>query len=200
MALVTIAEVKTFVAGDGVTDITGVNDTVLTECVLAAGEEIVESTSRIWEKASQTEVLDGDAAKGKCGEILTLRRFPVVYAPPTDALTVTENGVSLVVAAGYSLSAGVIVKGHGLEDRCRLVRATGAWAPGIQNITVVYPAGFATVPARIKYVAKELSWLYYQEGRKVGLGSVSEAGSSRGLVHQLSELSRDILAQARRYS
>lgn len=197
MPLVTIAEVKTWVAGDGVSDITGVNDTVLTECVLAAGEEIIEETSRIWEKAAFTEVFDGDAAKGKSGEILTLRRFPVTY--PGDAITVTENGVSLVVAAGYSLSAGVIVKGHALEDRCRLVRTTGAWAPGIQNITVGYSAGFATIPSRIKFVAKELAWLYYQEGRKVGLGSVAQAGSSRGLVHQLSQISRDILAQARRY-
>jgi hypothetical protein len=186
-----------WVAGDGIT-VVSVDAAVMTDCIAAAGEEIIEATSRIWEKATQTQVFDGESAAGKCGELLILRRFPVTY--PADAVTVSENGVSLVVAAGYSTSAGVIVKGAGLEDRCRLVRTTGAWAPGVQNITVGYTAGFTAIPTRIKYVAKELSWLYYQEGRKVGIDNVAQGGSSRGLAHKLSDLSRDILAQARRWA
>ena len=113
MALVTKAEVQTWVAGDG-QSVPTVDATVLDECIAAAGEEIIEETSRIWEKSTVTEIFDGDAAKGKCGEILTLRRFPVNYNPPTDVLTVTENGVSLVVAAGFSLSAGVIAERLGV--------------------------------------------------------------------------------------
>jgi len=204
MPLVTAAEVKGWVAGDGVTTITGVNDTVLDACIAAAGEEIIQESSRIWEKATISEFLDGDAAAGSCGEILLLRRFPVSY--PADAVTVTENGIALVVAQGYSPTADMLVKNAGLEERCRLLRQNTSlygigWAPGVQNITVGYSAGFTagSIPERIKYVAKELSWLYYQEGRKVGVDNVAQAGSSRGLAHKLSDLSRDILAQSRRF-
>ena len=198
MALVTAQEVKDWVAGDGTTNITGVNDTVLTSCIAAAGEEIIQESTRIWEKAAQTEVFDGNAAVGRNDELLLLRRFPVTY--PSDAITVTENGVALVVGAGYALNAGVLVKNAGLERHCQLIRITGCgWAPGVQNVTVTYSAGYTAVPDRIKFVAKELAWLYYQEGRKVGLDDVAQAGSSRGLAHKLSALSRDILARARRY-
>jgi hypothetical protein len=203
VALVTTQEVKDWVAGDGTTTITGVNDTVLTACIAAAGETIIEESARIWEKGAVSEVLDGSAADGSCGEILLLRRFPVTY--PADPITVTENGVALVVAQGYAPTAGVIVKGAGLEDCCRLIRhnaspyGLGGWAPGIQNISVSYQAGFTVVPDRIKYVAKEFSWLLYQEGRKVGVDHVAQAGNARTLVHKLSDLSRGILARARRW-
>jgi hypothetical protein len=196
VALCTRAEVQALVAGDGIT--TPVVDTALLDaCIATAGELIVEETSRIWEVATIAEVLDGDAAVGNNGEILILRRFPVTY--PTDALTVSENGVSLVVAAGYSTSAGVIVSGAQLEDRCRLVRRGQAWAAGIQNISVGYKAGFAAVPARANFCARELAWLCYQQGRKIGMDQVAQAGSSRHLITQLSEMSQKFLRDARRF-
>lgn len=203
MALCTSAEVLSLVAGDGITTPT-VDAALMTAVIATAGELIVEETSRVWELTTIAEVLDGDAANGKHGELLLLRRFPVTY--PTDALTVTENGVSLTVAAGYSTSAGVIVKGAQLEDRCRLIRknaspygCAAAWAPGVQNISIGYKAGFATVPARINYVARELAWLCYQQGRKIGIEQVAQAGSSRSLITKLSEMSQSILRDARRF-
>jgi hypothetical protein len=201
MALVTTQEVKDWVVGDSVGSITGVNDTVLTACIAAAGEAIIEETSRIWEKAAFTERLNGDGVAGKLGEILMLRRFPVTF--PADAITVTESGTALTVAQGYSTSAQVIVEDAGIESRCSLIRASGGarlgWLAGVQNIVVTYQAGFASIPERIKFVAKELSWLFYQEGRKVGIDNVAQAGNSRALVHKLSEMSQAILREARRF-
>jgi hypothetical protein len=201
VALCTRAEVQALIAGDGVNTPT-VDTALLDACIATAGELIVEETSRIWETpAAIAEVLDGDSARGKYGEILVLRRFPVTY--PTDPITVTENGVSLVVAAGYSTSAGVLVKGAGLEDRCRLIRGNSngyiGWACGTQNIAVGYKAGFTPVPARANMCARELAWLLYQQGRKIGVDQVSQAGSSRHLISQLSDMSQKFLADARRW-
>lgn len=196
MALCTSAEVLSLVAGDGLSTPT-VDATLMIAVIATAGELIVEDTSRVWEVTTISEVFDGDRAAGESGEVLMLRRFPVTY--PTDTLTVTENGVSLTVAAGYTTSAGVIVKGAQLEDRCRLVRRGQSWAAGVQNITVGYKAGFTAVPSRINYVARELAWLCYQQGRKIGIDQVSQAGSSRHLITQLSEMSQRILAEARRW-
>lgn len=209
MALVTIQEVKDWVVGDGVTSVTGVNDAVLTACVAAAGEVIIDESTRIWEKAAGlVDTFDGDDAFGPSGELLVLRRFPVIYNVSTDPLTVSENGKTLAATAGYTTTADVVIKGVGIENKAVLIRRNVSagplpsllgWAPGKQNVTVTYNAGFAAVPERIKFVAKELSWLMYQEGRKVGVDNVAQAGSSRALVHKLSALSQQILLDARRY-
>ena len=80
MALVTSAEVLGWVQGDGQTPITGYDATVLTACIAAAGEAIVDYTSRFWEKTPvAAEYFDGDRASGASGEILVLRRFPLIY-------------------------------------------------------------------------------------------------------------------------
>lgn len=200
MALVTTQEVKDWVAGDGVTTISGVNDTVLTACIVAAGEVINDYTSRVWERTTFTRYLNGDDAYGADGERLRLDRshFPLTY--PTDTVTVSENGVSLSVGQGYTTSVAVLIENAGLEMPAVLVRqgssiwqGWGGWSPGRQNIQASYFAGFVTIPESIKYPAKELSWLLYQEGRKVGIDNVAQAGSSRALVHRLSAMSIEIL-------
>jgi len=196
MALVTTAEVQAFVAGDGINTPT-VDATLLTACIAAAGEVINDYTSRVWERAQFTRYLNGDDAYGKNGERLRLDRshFPLTY--PTDPITITENGVSLSVGQGYSVNAAVLVENAGLEMPGILVRQNAfyglGWSPGRQNIQATYWAGYTTPQESIKYPAKELSWLLYQEGRKVGIDNVAQAGSSRALVHKLSALSQEIL-------
>jgi hypothetical protein len=199
--LVTKQEVKDWVVGDGVGSVTGVSDPVLDACIAAAGELIIAETSRIWEKASFTERFNGDSALGKLGELLVLKRFPVTF--PADAITVTESGTALTVAQGYSTSAGVIVEDAAVENRCSLIRVSGgarmSWLAGVQNIVVTYSAGFATLPEGCKQAAKELSWLCYTQGRKSGVESVSQAGSSRSLISQLSWPAQQWLKDARRW-
>jgi len=198
VALCTVADVQALVAGDGISTPV-VDSALLTSCIAVAGELIVEETARIWEKAtSLTEYFDGDSADGKCLDILKPRRFPLYYAPPGDPITVTENGIALVVAQGYTTSADVIVKGVGLEFKGSLIRRNQSWAAGRQNIVAIYNAGFTAVPGRINFVARELSWLCYQQGRKIGVDQVSESGSSRHLITQLSKASQRILELARR--
>lgn len=207
MALVSTAEVQAWVAGDGAS-LPTIDATLLTECIAAAGELIVDETSRVWEVTTISDVLDGDSASGKHGQILFLRRFPVTY--PTDPITITENGVALTVGAGYSTSANVIVKNAGAERTCQLIRqgsnlpwygssSYALWSPGCQNITVSYKAGYTTIPTRIKSVAKELAWLIYQRGRYTGVELVSAEGTSRKLISSLSDFSQAILADARRF-
>lgn len=202
MALVTSAEVTAWVAGDGVS-VPAVDAGTMTACIAAAGEYINDYSSRVWESTAFTRYLNGDDAYGKNRDRLRLDRshFPVTY--PTDAVTVSENGSALTVGQGYSVSVGVIIENAGLEVPAVLVRQSAlygsGWIPGRQNILVTYKAGFATVPETIKCAARELTWLLYQEGRKVGIDNVTQGGSGRSLIHQLSALSLDILNGKRVY-
>jgi len=199
MALVTAANLLKWVQGDGETPVSGYDASVVDTCIAAAGDAIVDYTSRVWEKTPITEYFDGDRAAGVRSQILILKRFPVFYAPPGDNITVTENGLALVVGQGYTTTADVIVKNVGLESHARLIRTCGSWACGVQNILVTYPAGFASVPVRISQVAEELAWLMFLEGRKVGLAAATNLNNSRTLISSLSDFSKAILADAKRF-
>jgi hypothetical protein len=206
VALVTNAEVIAWVEGGGAAPISGYDASTLTASIAAAGEIIVGQTSRIWEKTGVVEYFDGDAALGKYGEQIKLRRFPVIYPVSNpDVFTVSENGVSVALLAGYTTLSGALVKDANLDRPCSLLRVgTGpsgrlSWARGVQNIQVSYTAGYATLPESIKAVAKELAWLIYQQGRKTGLDSLSESGASRKLISALSWGAQLTINQAQVY-
>jgi hypothetical protein len=204
MAYVTNAEVQAWVIHGG-TALTSVDTSLLDSCIAAAAQYIADDSGRIWEKAAYTRNLDGNAVIGKYGEILRLpsNLFPV---SATDPFTLTENGIALVVAQGYSTTADAILVNAGLEEPGKLVRQTSQtrfvrpgspWAPGVQNITTTFSAGPTTTPEDIKLVAKELSWLFYQDGSFVGVVSYSKGGAASTISLKLSDVARGILDRRR---
>jgi len=187
--------------------------------VLAA---LAESTSayitrrtrrRVAPPAQETEIHDGDGrrVRGKWREVLVLNWHPIL---DPGALTVTENGVALAVASGYSTTADVIV----IPDKGRLIRrptfqTSGpvptrtldlGWAPGIQNISVACRGGYdATaapssanaIPSDLIQVARELVHTFFRESRRGGRTNVNRAGQSTNFDRDLSPVAKAILDQ-----
>lgn len=183
----------------------GATDAVLERCLLAATVYFEQQTSRVFAKpgSAYSTVLNGNDADGKLGEILLLPRGhrPVIHSTP-DFVTVTENGVSLTVAIGYSTTADVIVEHANEDKRARLIRRPtvrpmlaydqfveklGYWAPGIQNITASYYAGYASgsIPEDVEQAVCEIALLLYRNPNLVGVASKGRAGHSAALTKEL---------------
>ena len=160
--IVTVAEVKTFL------NITvSTFDTQVSDFIDAASQMIVNRVGDIAGSPTRDEWYDGGAAQ------ILLRHTPI-----QSITSITESFGSSVV---YTLTPQVLDSGT----------ATGAWgysvdlttglltrrvsgiatrfAVGVQNIHVVYVAGYATVPADIKQATKLMlqhMWVTQRGGSK----------------------------------
>jgi len=111
------------------------------------------------------------------------------------------NGVALTIAAGYSTTAGVVLRGVNMDSRCELVRNYSPWSSGIQNILVGYKCGWSLdvpsdpqpVPARVIQLANCLSWMIFQEPQWLGKLSVAAQGSAVTLSKDLPPAEADTL-------
>jgi hypothetical protein len=177
-------------------------DTMLGNCIDAALELMEWHTGRTILSAAQTVSLNGDDAGGRFGEVL---RLPKGHRPVTVVTSITENGVALTSAAGYSTTVDVIIDGLDKDAPCRLVRRTipglqvrgdttvNRWRAGVQNIAVVYTAGFTdagpdVVPESLKLLNAKLAWLIWKG--PIHAGQVSKSKATRGMsyLNQLSEM------------
>lgn len=176
--------------------------------VLASSQRYVEDyTSRKFELVSYTELFDGDNASGKYHEVIQLNRGRW----PAAITSVAENGVTLSTAAGYSTTANVIIVGQNEERPMRLIRAlsqppslssprsTPGWAPGVQNITVVYGAGYAAnvMPAVVVQAVLEVAYVMLRTGRTVNVSSQGKGGHTVALMRDLSPATKQALDQIR---
>jgi len=180
-------------------------DPVLNACLDAASAYVESETSRVFQSDARAVKLDGNAADGRFLDVL---RLPSGHRPVTAIGSVTENGIVLVAAEGYTATADVIIDGLN-AGACRLIRRgatqgldqsyyrVGAWAPGVQNIAVSYTAGPATVPSDIQIVACEAAWLAFRAGHHVGLSSKAAGGRAATFTGQLSEWAKQVLARYR---
>lgn len=180
---------------------TGLNATVLQAVVDAATRAIQDYCGRAFLQATYTEILDGNQAVGRWHDrmMLDARNTPVAYNPPTDNVTVTEDGISLTVASGYSPSAGVIISGAGQQGYpCVLIRQGGSgWSPGQQNVTVTYKGGVAAADEGLKQVCRELAWRMFQQARASGLSSSVGGGKSSAFTSDIPDYLKRILDSRR---
>lgn len=198
--LSSLASIRSYAA----TQLDTTADAGLTAALEAASDWIQKDGSRIYETATYTETLDGDEAGGSSRELLLLDRG---HRPASSITSVTENGVALTVASGYSTTAAVIVKNLNKERGAILIRQPSApsglalpgaalgWAPGFQNITVVKVAGYASnaIPDAIEQTCNELAWLMFRANKAVGVASSSKAGHSTQWEKRLSPTARRAL-------
>lgn len=163
--------------------------------------------------AAAVDIYDGDGehVRGRYREQLYLRNFPVI-----SVTSVTENGVALTTASGYSTTADVIIDPGAARRSARLIRRTTrsgtlaapplgvmpwGWAAGVQNISVTVRAGWGktSVPDDLVQVAAELTWLIHKEGAKVGAASVGRASMNTTFLRNLSQSAQRILDSYRRF-
>ena len=126
--LVSLAEAKAELGWSGETDTDEDQLVAMIEAVSAACESY---TNRVWRQRTFTEVLSGDGGS----ELI------VDHAPILSITSVTENGTA-VAASGYAANVSTITRLSGYTAQ--------AWTAGVRNITVVYVAGTADVPADVR--------------------------------------------------
>jgi uncharacterized phiE125 gp8 family phage protein len=133
-ALCALADVKAFLGITG-----SATDAVLQSLVTNASALIESYCSRVFARATYTETRNGNG-----GSRLFLANSPVsaVSAVAIDGQTIPAASGPLTT--GYAFDAGVIY----LRGYC--------FNRGVQNVTVSYTAGFATVPADVAQACIEL--------------------------------------------
>lgn len=131
--LVTAGEVTT-----AVPSLTGSAD--LSALITAASLAVENYCNRVFEQVAVTETHDGGDAP-----FLFLRRPPIA-----SVATVTINGTALDNTGGdawsFNANTGELVRGDGRDHP----RFSSCWPAGVQNVTVLYTGGYATVPGPVK--------------------------------------------------
>jgi|CXWL01.1.fsa_nt_gi hypothetical protein len=158
MSLTTLATVKAF------KNITGTqHDAEIARLILAVDAFVANYVQRTIEQATVTEY-----HSTRSGQVsLRLRQYPVA------SITSLYDDAERVYGSDTVLAASDYV----LEDaNAGIVTLDGtAFDVGINNVKVVYVAGYATVPADLAQAAVELVWLTRDLGDKALLGIQSQS-------------------------
>jgi len=171
MALTTVADYKVHakISGSG-------EDTRLAAILAAAEAWLIDRVGREFVQATYTHTFDGNG-----GESLQLREYPV-----TSITSVTEKfpggSTAVLDSETYRLKAKSGLLYRTFTGRSRFPRQTAAswltdtdggngfgnaylWNQGYQNYTVVYVAGYATIPDNLKYtIYRIIDWFYKSAG------------------------------------
>ena len=137
-------------------DLTG-HEAAASAAIAQASAYIQAYTDQVLEEVDDDEaVFDGPARD---------RRLFLPQLPVTEIAEVVEDDEVLTVDDDYKLGA------HGL-----LWRIGAYWASGIQNISVTYKHGYATIPADIAAVCARVAARIYQAGLRA-----AETGGVAGI-------------------
>lgn len=142
--LATLQDLKDFLKMTETTD-----DDKLYDLLRDADAEVLERCGRNFEQATVTEYHDGE-----CSNRILLDEYPVA------SVTSVHDDVDRVYGADALIDAADYV--------CRiktgeLIYENGCFADGINNVKVVYVAGYATVPRDIKLACVKLAAANYIE-------------------------------------
>ncbi len=137
------------------------DDALLTRLVTAASQFIQTWLGRQTAVQTYTEVRDGTG-----GRLLAFANVPV-----TAVASLVIDGMPILPAAD-ALSPGFLFSGSMLYlQGYRFTR-------GVQNVAVVYTAGFAATPPEIEQACIELVALRYKERDRIGHVSKSVSGET----------------------
>lgn len=200
MPLTTVDRVLSWVKKDNTFDPSRQSE--LERCIASASRVLARITGRQLERVTRSFSLDGNDMSG-CGDVLRLPRGdrPVIHTTTPNLVTVTEDGVALTVATGYSVSAGVILRGANADSPCELIRNGCAWSPGFQNILVGYKCGWALdvtddpqpVPEDVIQLANCMAWMMLVEPSWIGKQNVSAAGAAVSISSDLPAYEAEVL-------
>jgi hypothetical protein len=141
--------------------ITQTTDDALLDTICAEAEGLfLKMTDRIIESAQVTETRNG---RGKSAMMLR-------YEPVTAILGVAVDGVALPARTNV-MGTGYVSDGYG---KLSLVGFT--FNEGVQNVVVVYQAGYATVPADITSALRDACAYWYQQRDRIGFKSKAIGG------------------------
>lgn len=149
--------------------------------VTAASDFIQTHLNRAFNSASYTEYRNGTG-----GVTLVFSDYPV-----TAVSSVTIDGQ--VVA----LSADRIAPGYVFSDSVLYLVGGLKFTKGIQNVKVVYTAGYAEIPFDIAQVTIDLVGRKYKERKRIGL--VSENIGQQTITYAKTDLTDEFKSLLRQY-
>lgn len=194
MALATITEYK---AWRGIE--TTAWDTLLTLLVATATAEIERLTGRTaggFESATFTEVFDGDGSQTlqvANGPIASITSITSGNSNPTtlEATGYTHDSDRCIMLIPFDAGGGIRSDDFGVS--LPLASRSPSFVPGYQNVTVVYVAGYATIPADLKMVCYRFVD-HYMDSRGRDFEKVSEAiGNTNTTVRSSDEFTARML-------
>lgn len=165
--LCTLAEVKAWLPVNQSTD-----DTMLQRLITDQSQNAMDFMGR----ANIMSQSYTDQYSGVGGNRIMLRNWPV-----TAIAAVSVNGISISAQTSPPNGAGYIFNawnGVGVGAPCMLGLSGYSFAPGFQNISVTYTAGYASIPGPVKDAVIELVALHYKERQRIGMNSVSDGQTS----------------------
>lgn len=183
------------------------NTGLVEACLQAASDFVEDYTGARWVSPPTAEVQlydgSGDAVRGRQRDILQLRSRPIL-----QLVGITENGVALTFAAGYSTSADVIYTPETAKLYRRQtstpqpvdpVRNDSGWQPGRQNIAITVRTGYEIedVPEDLVQACVEVTWAIFKLSSNRGTVSISRGGNSKTITNELSPVAQRTLDQRR---
>lgn len=176
----------------------------LSLAIEAASVAIEAITGMMFLQADYVATHSGARATGRLRDTLWLEDPVTGNATPqvSSVGTLTENLTAVTTVAFPGALSGSDValydKRSGALTRVSVsngIAAPKAWAYGYANIQASYTAGwtFSAIPGDIQFVCNELAWAIYREAFRVGIDSVSQAGSSVSLRSRLSGYANTVL-------
>jgi len=175
MAWTTLAKVKEYLGITGTAD-----DTLLTDLLTRLQEAADSYLDRKIEQASYTEQYDGDGT-----DRLLTRQWPIISVTSVyDDVDRVFGSDALIAAADY-----VVYKDRGIIQLDGLT-----FASGIQNVKVIYSAGYGTVPTDLVQALIELIAARFRQKEMQGLKSLSLGAYSISFDPGKDELSDEVRA------
>jgi hypothetical protein len=178
--LTTLADVKAWLQ-TGQSAFPSTDDAMLTRLITAASQYIQTWLNRRIAQADYIEVRDGTG-----GHRLQFASFPVAAV-----LSLTIDGIAVPPCssswtAGYIFSpTQLAVRGYGFTRR-------------VQNVVVVYTAGYTTTPPEIAQACIELVALRYRDRTRIG--EVSRAiGGGETVTYSQKDMSAAITTMLQQY-
>lgn len=182
-ALITIEELKEYLKVDGTA-----KDSFYTGLVNSVSAAIESYLKRSISASGLTKYFDGDGSV-----LLDLGVRDIV------AVTSVEINSVLVDSSYYAVKKdiGIIQMLEG-EYSARLRSNTMIFPEGVQNVKVVFTAGFASVPEDIKHACKMLCSYYVNRRGKEDVYSINDTANNTGTTF-ITKIPADIKMLLNRY-
>ncbi len=154
--LTTTANVKTWLGLTSVAD-----DALIARLVTSASDFIQAWLNRTFAGTSYTDTFDGK----------NFTKYSAYAYPITAVASVTVDGQNIPASTGPTVAGYVFSK--------TMIGLIGySFTPGMQNCSITYTAGFASIPTEIEQACIELVGLRYRNKDRIGLNSKGANGES----------------------
>jgi hypothetical protein len=157
--LATLSQLKQFIGN--VPDPT--DDELLTRLLDASAELIERSCSRVFGATIFSETRDGNGL-----DFMVFSNRPVVSVG-----SLTINGQTVPQSANYASGGWVLASAWKIA-----LRGSYRFHEGIQNVSVIYTAGYATIPPDLTQACCLVAALAYKERDRMGIDSKSVGGEN----------------------